>query len=280
MSHTTGFWESFDGTKLFFRYWPAENPKAAVYLVHGMGEHSGRYEHVASFFNEKGFSCIAFDLRGHGMSGGKRGHAKSYEAIMRDVDTFFEKARLAEPAVPSFLYGHSLGGNIVLNYALRRNPNVAGVIATSPWLRLTTPLPKLQLALAQVAAFFAPDLVVKTNLDPAGLSRNKAVATAYMNDELVHGFISVRFLKEVVRAGEYALDGAEGFPLPLLLVHGTDDPITSYAASKEFAARSPKAELASWSGLFHETHNEDSWKDVLESNFQWMISRISSKDQA
>ncbi|MGI6532826.1 MAG: alpha/beta fold hydrolase [Bacillota bacterium] len=86
------------------------------------GEHSGRYEHVASFFNEKGFSCIAFDLRGHGMSGGKRGHAKSYEAIMRDVDTLFEESPLGRACRAIVLYGHSLGGNIVLNYALRGTP--------------------------------------------------------------------------------------------------------------------------------------------------------------
>ena len=136
MRHIDTNWTSADGLPLVGRCWePAGEPRAVVCLVHGLGEHSGRYAHVAAALNDAGYAVLACDKRGHGRSGGKRGHTPSYEALMTDIDLLLAQAEQRFPGKPRFLYGHSLGGNEVLNYALRRKPDLAGVVATSPGLR-------------------------------------------------------------------------------------------------------------------------------------------------
>ena len=115
---------------LYARGWaPKDKPKAVVALIHGLGEHTGRYAHVGAALTEKGYALLGFDLRGHGKSGGPRGHLPSSEAFMTDIDRFLEETAERYPGLPQFLYGHSLGGLLVLNYALRRKPRLAGVIS-------------------------------------------------------------------------------------------------------------------------------------------------------
>ena len=127
-------WKSSDGIEMYSRGWlPAGKPKAAIVLVHGHGEHVGRYEHVGAALTGGGYALLGFDLRGHGRSGGPRGHTPSYEAYMDDIAAFLAQAGERHPGLPRFLYGHSLGGNLVLNYVLRRRPDLTGVIVTGPW---------------------------------------------------------------------------------------------------------------------------------------------------
>ncbi len=277
ISMPNGYWQGFDSTRIYYHYWPAFKPRATIYLVHGLGEHAGRYDHVASFFNQHDFSVIAFDLRGHGLSEGKRGHAISYEALLKDIDLLFSESQLLSRNQISFLYGHSLGGNLVLNYALRRKSPFRGVIATSPWLSLAKPPSLIQEILANIEALFFPGIVIKTGLDAAGLSRDKTVVTKYINDELVHDYLSVGLFKEINKAADFAKANAPYFPLPLLLVHGTDDPITSYKASKEFAKKVPHCTFKSWPGLLHETHNESCYKEVLAFNLKWLEQLLTNK---
>src|SRR5512142_2733677 len=128
-------WKSSDGLDMYARQWaPSGTVKSSVVLVHGLGEHSARYDHVAAALGEGGVALLGFDLRGHGRSGGLRGHTPSYEALMDDITVFLGQAESRYPGLPRFLYGHSLGGNLVLNYTLRRKPTLHGVIATGPWL--------------------------------------------------------------------------------------------------------------------------------------------------
>ena len=265
-------WKSFDGLDMYGRGWiPQGQPKAVIVLVHGHGEHVGRYEHVAAALVEKGYALFGFDLRGHGKSGGPRGHTPSYDALMDDISAFFKQVDERYANLPRFLYGHSLGGNLVLNYALRRKPDLHGVIATGPWLELAFQPPAAQVRLGRLMNGIAPGFTQHSKLDTAGLSHDQTVVSAYQNDPLVHDKISARLFVAIYESGLWALEHAAEFPLPLLLMHGAADPITSAKASREFAERAgDKVTLKVWDGLYHEIHNEPEKAQVFKVMLDWL----------
>lgn len=276
MPHIEFTQPSPDGIPFYFQGWtPAAPAQAVVCLVHGLGEHSGRYAHVAEALNAAGYTLFGFDLRGHGKSGGPRGHTPAYDALMDDIGRLLDTAAARYPGLPCFLYGHSLGGNLVLNYALRRRPALSGVVATSPAIRVTNPLPPLQVTLARVMNRLQPGMQMPNGLALDGLARDPEVIRAYTNDPLVHNKISVRLATSMLEAGEWALAHAAEFPLPLLLAHGTKDILTSAKASEEFAARAPagRCTLKLWEGFYHETHNEPEKAAVLAFMIDWLNRR-------
>ncbi|MFN3492476.1 MAG: alpha/beta fold hydrolase, partial [Anaerolineales bacterium] len=157
MAHIETNWKSKDGLDIFAQAWEPDvvQPKAAACLVHGLGEHSSRYAHAAEAFNKEGIILFTADLRGHGKSAGARGHINSIEDFMGDIDTLFEQARSRYAGLPLFLYGHSLGGILVLHYALLRKPNIKGVIATSPGLHTALENQPVKVLLAKVLGAIA-----------------------------------------------------------------------------------------------------------------------------
>jgi alpha-beta hydrolase superfamily lysophospholipase len=267
---------SLDGLKLSGRSWlPDGAPRAAVCLVHGLGEHSGRYCAVAETFNRAGFALHAIDLRGHGKSAGRRGHAKSYAALLDDIYQLLEWVREHHPAKPVFLYGHSLGGNLVIHYALRRLPKLAGVVASSPLLRTAVRPPAWKLYLMKIVYGLLPGLTLPSGLDTAALSRTEAAIKQYREDPLVHGRVSARLGLDMLRSGLWNLRHAADMPCPILVMHGKADRITSARASREFALGvGDKATLKIWPGCFHELHQEPEKEEVLAYLIDW-ISRHS-----
>ncbi|MGD0752180.1 MAG: lysophospholipase [Anaerolineales bacterium] len=265
-------WKSLDGLEMYARAWaPLGHPKAAIMLVHGHGEHVARYDHVAAALAEKGYAMLGFDLRGYGKSGGPRGHTPSYGALMDDIASFSQQTELRYAGLPRFLYGHSLGGNLVLNYALRRKPDLLGVIATGPWLRLAFDPPASQVTLGRLMNGIAPGFTQHSKLNTQGLSHDQAVVAAYENDPLVHDKISARLFVAIYESGLWALEHAAEFPLPLLLMHGAADPITSAKASQEFAQKAGnKVTLKVWDGLYHEIHNELDKAEVFKVMLDWL----------
>jgi alpha-beta hydrolase superfamily lysophospholipase len=265
-------WKSCNGLDMYARSWaPQGKPKAAIMLVHGHGEHIVRYDHVASALTEHGYAMLGFDLCGHGKSGGPRGHTPSYEALMDDITDFFKQIEERYLGLPRFLYGHSLGGNLVLNYALRCKPDLHGVIATGPWLKLAFDPPASQVRLGRVMNRIAPGFTQRSKLNTKGLSHDQAVVTAYENDPLVHDKISARLFVEIYETGLWALEHAAEFPLPLLLMHGADDPITSAKAAQEFAEKGgDKVDLKLWNGMYHEIHNELDRSQVFAYMLDWL----------
>lgn len=264
-------WQSNDGLALAGYLWqPDGTPRAVIALVHGLGEHAGRYRHVAAALNAAGYAVLTFDQRGHGRSAGKRGVIPRYDALMDDIDLLLAQVRQRFPGQHIFLYGHSLGGNEVLNYALRRQPNLAGVVATSPGLRTTTPPPAAQLALGKVMNRIWPAFTMPNGLELAAISRDPAVVRAYEADPLTHDRLSAALGIGLLEAGEWALAHAAEFPVPLLLIHGDADRITAPAASTEFASRAPDSTLKLWPGLYHETHNEPEQAAVLAYTVTWL----------
>ncbi|MEX0813571.1 MAG: lysophospholipase [Chitinophagales bacterium] len=252
-------WKNADGLKIFGKYHaPESGAKAVIAMVHGMGEHCQRYDSWAKRFTEKGYAFIAFDHIGHGKSEGKRGHVNAYDRLLESVDQLLDKAREYFPELPVFLYGHSMGGNVVLNYAIK-NPDakIKGIICSSPWLKLAFDPPAIQVKLGRLVNNIFPAFTQSTKLDAAAISRDPKEVEAYENDPLVHDRISTMFFISAHEAGLYALENADKIKNPLLLFHGTSDQLTSYKASEEFAdkVQAPlKFEL--FEGAFHEIHND------------------------
>jgi alpha-beta hydrolase superfamily lysophospholipase len=265
-------WKSFDGLDMYARAWlPQGKPKAVVILTHGHGEHVARYDHVAEALTENGYAMLGFDLRGHGKSAGPRGHTPSYEALLDDITSFIQQAEARYPGVPRFLYGHSLGGNLVLNYALRRKSDLHGIIATGAWLKTAFEPPAVQVTLAKIMNNIAPGYSQHTNLDATGLSRDQAVVTAYQNDPMVHDMMSARMYLSIYGSGLWALDHASEFPLPLLLLHGGADRIISLQACQKFTNKVGKSvTFKVWDDWYHEIHNEPEKAEVFKVMLDWL----------
>jgi acylglycerol lipase len=279
MKHFESNWQNKEGLNFYVQGWePKQKPKAVIALIHGFGEHTDRYAHVGKAFNKAGYALIGFDLRGHGKSGGARGHVPSYKAVMDDIADFMALVEKRYPGLPHFLYGHSMGGNLVLNYCLRRKPNVAGVIATGTWLKLAFDPPALQVMLGKTMNKIAPGFTQSSNWETAALSRDPKVVDVYNNDPLVHDRISARLFVGIYESGLWALDHADEFSVPLLLMHGTADRITSFAASAEFAKRAGKmVTWHPWDGFYHEIHNEPEKAEVLKTMIGWLDTQLKKK---
>ena len=236
MRHEEFTFTTSDNLELFSQLWSTkENPAGVICLVHGFGEHSTRYTRWAERFLNKNFAFMAFDLRGHGKSPGKRGSIPSFEMLMNDITVFLEKARSLLPGVPVYLYGHSMGGNLVLNYAIDRHPDIKGLVATSPWLRLKKEQPGLVLGLIRFLNSIVPGLTIPSGLDAKGISRDKEVVQCYIDDPLVHGKISIRLFLAIHDNGLSVIKKAGKLAIPVLLMQGSDDMIVDPEATREFA---------------------------------------------
>jgi alpha-beta hydrolase superfamily lysophospholipase len=272
-------WKTSDGLQMYSKGWaPKGELKATICLVHGLGEHIGRYEHVAEALTEKGYALLGFDLRGHGKSAGPRGHTPSYDALMDDITAFFGQIEARYPGLPRFSYGHSLGGNLVLNYALRCKPAWRGVIATGPWLKLAFDPPASKVSLGKMMNKILPGFTQASGLETAALSHDPAVVKAYENDPLVHDKISARMFVSTYDSGLWALEHAAEFLLPLLLMHGTADRLTSAEASRQFGEAAGKnVTLRLWDGWYHEIHNEPEKAQVFKEMTDWLAAHLTGQ---
>jgi len=269
-------WKTRDNLSMYSRSWsPTGQMKAVVCLIHGLGEHTGRYEHVGEAFSEAGYALVGCDLRGHGNSAGPRGHIPSYQALMDDISAFIEQVKQKYPEKPLFLYGHSLGGNLVLNYALRIKPKIQGVISSSAWLELAFQPPASKVNLAKLMVKILPSFSQPNGLEIAALAREPSVIEAYKNDPLVHDKISASLFLNIYEAGLWALEHASEFPLPLLMIHGTADRLSSVEGTRKFArAAGKKVKAVYLEGWYHETHNEAEKAEVFKYMTTWMDEQL------
>lgn len=275
MQHEEFYLQMSDGYTLYGQGWhPEEDARAAVCLVHGLGEHTGRYEHVAQKFTDRGLALLGCDLRGHGKTGGPRGHYPNYDQVMKDVSSTLEFLKQKYPGKPIFLYGHSMGGSIVLNYVLRMKPELKGVIATSPGLKNGSELPPTLLALGKVLYALVPTFGLDNGLDVNNLSHNPEVIARYKSDPLVHPKISARFALDFLDSGKWASEHAAEFSLPLLIQIGSDDHLVSVDTARTFAQTAPNCTYKEWPGLYHETHNEPEQDQVIGITLDWIIQSL------
>jgi acylglycerol lipase len=252
---------------------PGENLRAVVILVHGLGEHIQRYSEWAELFYREKIGFTGVDLPGHGSSDGRRGHIKNYAVTDEMIGILLDESRKTFPGVALFIYGQSMGGGIVLDYLVRKNPKVKGAIVTSPWLKLSFEPDKLKVKLAAIMRIILPSLIQPSGLVVDHLSHDKNVIDNYRNDPLVHGKISVSLFHSAMSAADTTLENASALKVPLLLMHGSDDLICSPAGSREFASKTELAELRIWDGGYHELHNELFKQEVFNHIIRWINSR-------
>jgi len=272
MTHKEYDWK-LDEKRIFAQSWlPDNEPKAIINLVHGMGEHSGRYDHWGKLFADAGYALVSTDLPGHGNTEGKLGHTKSYQSLLDQVDLMLIKSEEMFPGIPRILYGHSLGGNIVINYAISKTPPISALIASAPWLRLVIPVSGVEKVFSRLFNSLAPGLTIKAKgLGAEKLSNNPEHWESVRSDPMVHRKISVRYAYELMKMGEYALSHIYQINIPFLLMHGDADEITSHKASEEFAANtSERTQLKIWEGFRHELHNTLEHKQVFDYILNWL----------
>lgn len=269
-------WKNAEGLRIHAVHWAVDQPRAVLLLIHGQGEHIGRYEHLGQWYNGKGIAVVGYDQQGYGRSEGRRGHAKNLDVLLNDVGQALEETRRLYPGVPLFLYGHSMGGNIVLNFLFRRRPAVTGVIATGPWVRLAFQAPALKVLAGQLLRHIIPNLRLPNGLAVHFLSHDPEVVAAYQRDPQVHNLLSAG-------AGIALLEGANWLdrysgdtPAPLLLMHGGTDKITSAPATRELAARlGGNVTHREWPDLYHEIHNEPEKEAVFAYTLDWIQKRLA-----
>jgi alpha-beta hydrolase superfamily lysophospholipase len=267
-----------DGLRLHLRAWPlaAGGARGTVLLVHGLGEHIGRYEHVAARLNRWGWQVVGHDHRGHGRSEGARGRLHEAHDLLRDLALVIDAARAAQPG-PLLLLGHSLGGLVAARF-------VAGMVdGREPWSRpidalvLSSPALAVEMSGAQrllltVAGRLAPNLGVNNGLDPAWISRDPQVVQRYVADPLVHDRIAPRLGRFIVDGGAYVEQRAERWRVPTLLLWAGSDHCVAPAGSAGFAAAAPQAVVAAheFRALAHEIFNEPEQDEVFGVLGEWL----------
>lgn len=262
-------------TSFYGQYWHSENTKAVIVLAHGMGEHANRYTNfIIPSFVKNNYAVVAFDHFGHGKTSGKRGHNPSFEAVLESVKKTIEKAKNVFPNTPVFLYGHSMGGNVVLNYILRKEHSLQGIIATSPFLKLAFEPPAWKLTMGKILQKIAPAVTMGNEINTNHISRDKKEVDKYINDPLIHDRISANFSLAFIDTGKWAIENAHILKTPVFLAHGTDDKIIDYKGTATFAKNTELATLKLYEGGYHELQNDFCKEELFSDILNW-IKKVS-----
>jgi acylglycerol lipase len=273
---------SIQGTSeaLFRRGWIPGSPRACVLLVHGFAEHSGRYEHVGLWLAERGYSVHAYDHLGHGRSGGRRCHVDRFDEYLDDLAIVLDQVRSDEPDLPTFLVGHSMGGLVVAAFARERKPDVAGIVLSGAALAVPEGAARMRFWLIRAIRAVLPRLRLEPGLDLDGLASDPRVAEAYLADPLVERKMTASLGAELMSALERTGPHGRDVALPLLALHGADDPICAPTGSEQFAAAAPLGRFIRYPGLRHEIFNEPSYRDVLADVASFLEERLRATGSA
>jgi len=268
-----------DDVTFYMQGWETEgSPKAIVCLIHGLGEHTGRYEHVGKALNDAGYSLFGFDLRGHGQTGGLRGHFPSLEVVIQDVHQFVEFQEQNHPGVSIFLYGHSLGGMLTLLYTLQYPESLQGVIVSGSALRSELQNQKVKILVTNILGSLLPSVTIPSGLDAAAISHDQKVVDVYVHDPFVHDKITLGFGKAALTGIDLCFLHAKEFKPPLLIMHGTADRITYPSGSEDFAKLAGETNkdvtLKLWDGMYHEIHNEPENAEVFKVMIEWLDKHL------
>ena len=262
---------SADGTRLALRAWPHEGASTTFAVVHGLGEHSGRYQRFAEGMARHGMATYAVDLRGHGKSDGQRGHVDSWSQWVEDAAAFVAHVEAEAPSevVP---LGHSFGGVVMLSTVIAgKLPRTKRFVLSSPALKLKAEVPAWKVRLAGVTAKLAPRLALDNEVDPATVSRLPEVVEAYRTDTLVHSKISSRMYAEWGRAAAENLAHAGEIRIPFLILAGAADPLVDPAGSEDLHRRSAEvSELRLLEGRYHEPFNDLGSDEVYALIAEWL----------
>ncbi|MFW5967657.1 MAG: alpha/beta hydrolase [Persicimonas sp.] len=277
-----GFFESFDDEKLFWQSWEPDEgaERGVVALMHGFGEHSSRYDHVAGALCRAGYGVMAIDARGHGRSTGRRAHVAQFGHYVQDLDQLVERTAARWPDLPLFCLGHSNGGLIALMYALEKPEDLAGFIVTSPMCRLALKVSAPKAVTGKVLSTVWPTLTMANDIDPKKLSHIDRVVEAYERDPLVLKVVSARWFTEATRAQDELFERAPQLNQPFLFLIGGSDQIVDPSAAEEVFHRmtSGDRQMEVYPRLFHEILNERSWEEVVRRLLDWLEEHRSQAE--
>ena len=270
-----------DGTRLTLRRWPLPDrePRGTVLIVHGLGEHSGRYEQVAASLREWGWATVSYDQRGHGLSHGPRGSLKQPHDLLTDLAAVYDAVHPSS-AAPLVLLGHSMGGVIAARFVADELRPVNGLVLSSPALDAGLSAgQRLQLPIARV---LAPNLRLPNGLGPDFLSRDPAVVQTYRGDPLVHNKVTPRLVHFIVESGAHVRERATRWKVPTLLLWAGTDRLVAAAGSATFAAKAPKAvvEAHCFENHYHELFNEVDREQVFAVLQAWLDHRVGQDSGA
>ena len=259
---------SKDGTQLHGHYqMPNTAPVAVIYFIHGLGGHSGRFQHPASLLAKSSIASIGIDLRGNGRSQGKRGYTESLEKYVEDIDACIKYSQHLFPShLPKLMMGNSMGGAIALYYSIRHKAVLSGVILTAPWLKLATPIPKVKLSMMAILSKIAPTITFSSKVRPPQSKSENQPAQIVENDPLVHKKITPRLLIIMHQLGSLLLKKADCY-LPTLVLHSKNDPVTDFKSSLELCNKNKlSCKLVQLEDPTHEVPFEENntvFKEVL-----------------
>jgi alpha-beta hydrolase superfamily lysophospholipase len=265
---------ALDGENLAIQDWPLEKSRrvrGTVLLVHGLGEHAGRYDSVARRLNEWGFSVRGYDQYGHGESGGVRGGLTSDKRLLDDLADVLDSTRASMgKGIPLILFGHSLGGLVAARLVSLRLRPVQGLVLSSPALDLG--LSAFQKLLLTLLLRIAPDLCVRNGIDPRFISHDPMQVQAYQKDPLIHNRISGRLARFMVEAGVATRASAPHWSVPTLLLYAGADRLVNPGGSRAFAAAAPAQVVSAqcFEDLYHEIFNELDPEPVFAQLKAWL----------
>ncbi len=279
MPHVETFHETTDGKKLYLQAWePESERKAAMLLVHGLGEHSSRYAHLAEYLNTKGIAVYTFDGRGHGKSSKPKVTAYFERAsiYVKDVDDLYKKMKEYVGETPCFIFGHSMGGGMVAQHVLTHQPDTKGVILSAPALMAGDDISPFLIKISGFLSKVAPKLKA-VKLDSSHLSHDPQVKKDYDADELVYSKgIPARTGAELLNMIDEIQANMDQFELPVLLLHGTEDHLTNINGTKLLYSKATSQDktLKLYEGFYHELVNEVEKETVMKDIADWMLERL------
>ncbi|HEX4212159.1 MAG TPA: alpha/beta hydrolase [Candidatus Dormibacteraeota bacterium] len=266
---------SFDGVWISWRAWEAPEPRGVLLIVHGLGEHSGRYRNLAEAMVPAGWSCWALDLRGMGESEGPRGHIDSWSQWVGDIAAFDRLVRTEASPLEVVPLGHSFGGVVVASAIVQGALKPRRFVLSNPAFSVRTPIAPWKLALGRIASRTMPTLTMSNGLDAKGISRDAAVVEAYRQDPLVHDRISARLHAEWQAAGASTMQGAPRCTLPMLLLLSDQDPIIDAQAGEGFGRTcGGKVTIKRYPGRYHEPFNDLGAEAVFEDLRGWLDAPV------
>ncbi|QDG50967.1 alpha/beta hydrolase [Persicimonas caeni] len=269
-----GFWHAFDGLQIFWQSWQPEGgpTRGVIALMHGFGEHSSRYDHVAGALCRAGYAVLAIDARGHGRSTGKRAHVQRFEHYVRDYDLLKMHARARWPELDLFCFGHSNGGLIVLQYALTQPDDITGFVVTSPFCGFALEVPAIKAAAGDLLSKIWPSFTMPNGLDGSKISHVQRVVDKYDSDPLDLKIVSARYFTEAKAAQQTLLERAGELEQSFLfLVAGGDEVVDPKCAEDVFHKMgSGDREMEIFPKLYHEILNEEPWDDIVRRMLRWM----------
>lgn len=273
---------TLDGLKLYVKEWPVENPKAAVVLVHGYGEHIGRYGYVAAALNRAGYTVIGADHRLHGRSeGSPRAYVTEIDQLVDDLKLVWDTVKAKHPDKPTFMLGHSMGGLVAACFALRHQDEMHGLVTSGAALLSRESFSLILISAVQLMAKIAPQ-IPSVRVNSSSLSHDSQIAASYDSDPLNHRrAMKAATLWACVKAGDDAIQRAHTLKIPLLMLHGEKDRVVPNKATQTFFKRAGAQDktLKIYPGLFHEIFNEPEKDEILQTVVIWLDAHLFASNE-